>query len=320
MQRKNKTTGNILDRFLKGTATAEENRQAAQWLQQLDISDDSMSKEALVAAREAMLPSVKKAALPVRAVVKPMETMRRWVAVAAVVMLLLSGWWVLHLSRPAATTVALKTITNNNSQIRYVRLPDGSQVWLNALSSLSFDSLSFNTADRKVALTGEGYFEVASKAEHPFIVSAGNINTTVLGTAFNIENYPGESELRVSLASGKVKLEDTLQKRDIMLAPGEMFRYEYATQRWHVMQVESEYIKDWTNGYTVFNELPLPEALARIGQKYNLRFTYDEKLLAGKRVTAHFRPLAWQSVLSDLLFVHHLTYEYHNQIVHIRKQ
>lgn len=85
-----------------------------------------------------------------------------------------------------------------------MKLPDGSIVWLNADSKLSY-SESFSRKNRNVRLEGEGYFEVAH-GEHPFVVRTDSTQIKVLGTKFNVKNYDDENYIRVSLLEGSIAL------------------------------------------------------------------------------------------------------------------
>ena len=83
-----------------------------------------------------------------------------------------------------------RLITPNGGQYR-VQLADGTQVWLNAASTLQYPA-SFNGSDRTVTLTGEAYFEVAQDASKPFFVKVNGMTVQVLGTHFNVNAYPDE--------------------------------------------------------------------------------------------------------------------------------
>lgn len=84
-------------------------------------------------------------------------------------------------------------------------LPDGTQVWLNAGSRLTYDK-AFGTATREVALTGEAYFDVAKNAARPFVIHAPGFNIKVLGTAFNVRSFPGEKKSETSLIRGSIEV------------------------------------------------------------------------------------------------------------------
>jgi transmembrane sensor len=100
-------------------------------------------------------------------------------------------------------------------------LPDGTQVWLNAGSKLSYDK-NYGNSIREVALSGEAYFDVIRNPSHPFIIHTEKIDIKVLGTAFNVKSYPGEKNTETSLIRGSIEV--TVKDRPtekIILKPNE---------------------------------------------------------------------------------------------------
>lgn len=111
----------------------------------------------------------------------------------------------------------LETVLHGKPEIK--TLPDGSTVWINAGTQISYNA-DQNTRD--VYLSGEAYFQVMHDTEHPFIVHAGNIAVRALGTEFNVTAYPGEDHVETTLLKGKVQI--TMQEKPdqkIILAPNE---------------------------------------------------------------------------------------------------
>jgi len=85
-------------------------------------------------------------------------------------------------------------------------LPDGTSVWLNSGSRLTYDS-SYGEVTREVSLTGEAFFDVAKNKQIPFVIHTGKINIKVLGTAFNVKSYPGDRTIETSLIQGRIEVE-----------------------------------------------------------------------------------------------------------------
>lgn len=110
--------------------------------------------------------------------------------------------------------------TRNGSRTR-ISLPDGSTVWLNAGSKLVYDK-DFDSKQREVSLTGEGYFDVVKNPDKPFIIHAGKVDIKVLGTLFNVKSYPGEKSTEASLIHGSIEvmIKDRPQEK-IILKPNE---------------------------------------------------------------------------------------------------
>jgi len=95
-----------------------------------------------------------------------------------------------------------------------VMLPDGTAVWLNAGSSLEYGN-NFNIQTREVTLVGEGFFDVKTNPDKPFVVSAGDITIKALGTSFNVKAYPEENKVIATLVKGKI----TIEGKDEQLKP-----------------------------------------------------------------------------------------------------
>ena len=103
----------------------------------------------------------------------------------------------------------------------YLRLPDGTQVWLNSGSKISYDK-AYGTNLREVALSGEAYFDVIKNPAHPFVIHTSNINIKVLGTAFNVKSFPGEKKSETSLIRGSIEVTFKNQpSKKIILKPNE---------------------------------------------------------------------------------------------------
>ena len=148
-----------------------------------------------------------------------------------------------------------------------VTLPDGSEVWLNAESTIEFPA-AFRDGLRQVYLQGEAYFKVAHCEDAPFIVMSDRMNVRVLGTSFNFRSYDAEAP-HVALVEGKVEVMrpgDT--QPDAILQPGE--------EAWlgddgalHVQEVDTYAITQWVNGFFYFHNEPLVEVLRALGRWYN---------------------------------------------------
>jgi len=313
-----------------GTATDAEKALFSGWMLHLDVSPAEMQEMTTTDIRAAMLekilsnPDLPKD-LPKGDLHSPGRWYRlpavRYVSSAAAVLLVVAGIFYLRQHKQQAMPDAdhLTTVSNTGRQIRHIRLPDSSEVWLNSGSSLSFNEGIYMNKERRVSLQGEGYFQVA-KDPKPFVVSAGGIDTRVLATAFNIENYLNESEMRVTLVQGKVLVEDEHRTdRKVVLAPNDVLHYSRRKAAWNVKHTDASQLIQWINGLLTFHELPLSEALGRMEKRYGIVFSYDPSLLAGKYVTGNFGVRPWPQVLDDVLYVHRLTYHQKNGVIYITK-
>jgi ferric-dicitrate binding protein FerR (iron transport regulator) len=155
-----------------------------------------------------------------------------------------------------------------------VILPDGTHVWLNAASSLTFPA-AFKGKKRSVELSGEGYFEVAKNKEMPFIVHTENQEVEVLGTHFNINSYTDEASTKTTLLEGSVKV--TTQGNQKVLTPGDQAQINKNTRQIKVMPVSLEEAVAWKNGYFVFNDEKLESIMHRVSRWYDVDYEFEGK-------------------------------------------
>lgn len=164
-------------------------------------------------------------------------------------------------------------------QISRVTLPDGTLVHLNSESKLSYVN-DFSTGERMVELSGEGYFDVRSDQEHPFIVKTpGRVHVKVHGTSFNIRAYRNENNISTTLEEGSVSIIDDKGKELTMLVPGDMASYSTDANRLRVKKVRTELYSSWKDGMIVFRNESLG-SIARMMQRwYNVEIIIENPKL-----------------------------------------
>lgn len=129
---------------------------------------------------------------------------------AAIIGISLAIWtWSTYNTQPLQE--ANEIIAKKGSKTRTL-LPDGSIVWLNAGSSITYDP-DFNGNTREVTLQGEAFFDIIKQPQRPFIVHASDINIRVLGTAFNVKSYPEEPIIETTLIRGLVQITNASDKK-----------------------------------------------------------------------------------------------------------
>lgn len=152
-----------------------------------------------------------------------------------------------------------------------VNLPDGSSVWLNAASTLRYP-LAFTGTERRVQLTGEAYFDIAPRADQPFIVDAGNTAVQVLGTTFNINAYPEEQHLKTTLVSGAISVKTAREEQ--VLQPGKMATVT-AMGNCIITTVDVNAVTAWKDGYFRFDEDDLPAVMRQLERWYDITVKYE---------------------------------------------
>lgn len=192
----------------------------------------------------------------------------------------------------------------------HVVLEDGSKVWLNAGSEFRFPA-TFATGHRSVEITGEAFFEVAPDAGRPFRVKAGPLESVVLGTAFNVRNYPEQNSVAVTLASGK--LEVAAPDKVHTLQPGIQVAYDRTTGTSSAEEVEIERYLSWKDGYYYFNKTPLQEIMTTLALWYNVEVVYKDPEVKGILFSGQLKK--YESI--SVLFKH---FEYSNENIQFSQE
>ncbi len=188
-------------------------------------------------------------------------------------------------------------------------MQDGTILWLQP-SSVLYVSSDYGHATRRIRLKGEAYFDIASDAQRPFSVELDGVVTQVLGTSFAAEAWPFESEVRISLLTGKIAVQSVTDT--LLLTPGETVAWGKSTMELTRLKTVDNDPSAWTRGSIVLNQVPLTEALDRLGRMYGKVIYYDEKKLKGKRIAGEFEKQDLAGILNAVLFVHHLQYSISN--------
>jgi len=171
----------------------------------------------------------------------------------------------------------VNTLTTAIGQTYILTLPDQTKVWLNAASSLTYNTAGTTNGIRRVKLTGEGYFEVAKDKEHPFIVESGSQTVEVLGTHFNVNAYPDETAYRTTLLEGSVKIDDNGQSK--ILKPGN--QASNTAGNINVAPVDTEFAIAWKSNNFIFDRLDIKEIMKMIARWYNVEIIYEEEIPSG---------------------------------------
>jgi len=205
-----------------------------------------------------------------------------------------SGQLIYEIKNKDTVSNKINVLTTDNGETYQVRLPDGSSVWLNAASTLKYPASFAAFKDRRVELSGEGYFEVAKDKAHPFIVKTLNQEVRVLGTHFNINAYADEPATATTLLEGSVKL--TAGNNDSLLKPGEQAINDHGTIK--VGKANMEAIVDWKNEEFFLDKMDFRAAMRKISRWYNIEVIYSGS------VPANLEAGGWiprNSKLSDVL-------------------
>lgn len=157
-----------------------------------------------------------------------------------------------------------------------VTLTDGSKVFLNSGSSLSYPS-SFNKKVRKVILNGEGFFEIQKDMKRTFIVETGDIQVKVLGTKFNLKNYETDNYIETTLVEGAIEFSNNDNR--VILKPNENLTYNKINQEFIKKKVDGELFALWKDGKYFFNDEPFWAIARKLERNFNVRIEIRSKAL-----------------------------------------
>ncbi|NML38732.1 DUF4974 domain-containing protein [Chitinophaga sp. G-6-1-13] len=173
--------------------------------------------------------------------------------------------------RPVNGTAAIQynTLSTARGEQYQITLADGTRVWLNAATTLTFPASFAQQAERAVEINGEAYFEVAADPARPFKVRTNNQQIQVLGTSFNVNNYADEPFARTTLLTGAVKINDAQ-----VLKPGQQaISGKNGTLK--IAAVNTDGIVAWKNGYFEFSNENIYEIMRKISRWYDVEVIYE---------------------------------------------
>ncbi len=187
------------------------------------------------------------------------------------------GELVYEIKSDAGEADKINTLTTSNGQTYKIRLPDGSFVWLNAASSISYSVNLIANGRRNVTLDGEAYFEVAKDEKHPFVVQTEQQDVEVLGTHFNVNAYRDESAVKTTLLEGRVQVStpQILNRKQpvVTLFPGQQSVVKNGKLTVGIADVEME--TAWKNGQFIFDGQDFESLMNTISRWYDVAIVYD---------------------------------------------
>jgi transmembrane sensor len=228
---------------------------------------------------------------------------RKWMVAASVLLLALSSAVlatfhnnILNYLFPIQT----KQLTAANGQVANYTLADGTKVWLNGGSKLTYPN-KFRGSLREITLEGEAYLEVAHDAERSFIVHTGAIRTQVLGTSFNVKAYPEDAFVKVDVVTGKVGVipagDKTHAAQTVFLTPAEeVFINKKDNTAVKTGGVDVAALTDWKDGGLVFKNTALQEVLNALQHRYNIKILADANLVKCT-ISANFTNVSLQNIM-----------------------
>ncbi len=203
----------------------------------------------------------------------------------------------------AETSVMVQTELGNRS---FVVLPDSSKVWLNSKSQIRYQA-NFGKTNRKVFLTGEGFFDVTHH-DKPFIVNVSEFEILVHGTRFNVSAYPDEKKIYTSLESGKISIQKD-EKEDLRIEPGQLVIYDKSTSTFNLNKVNVSEYSSWRQNEMYMHAEALQVLANKLERKYNVEIVFvPEELGNNIHYSGVFTDENIEEILDAISIASDLTY------------
>ena len=213
-----------------------------------------------------------------------------------------------------------QTIRIPAGQRAQMDLPDGSIVWLNSQTTLTYDE-NFGKKDRKVTLDGEAYFDVAKDKKRPFIVETGKCNMEVLGTKFNVEGYSDKDDFEVTLMEGSVRVASRIGLGDTLMLKPDSKACLQKDGRLKVIPVDDYNPYRWKEGLICFRNESFLSIMNDLEKYFGVSIVVENKNVLKYYFTGKFRQAdgidyALRVLQRDIRFKYERDDE--NQIIYIR--
>lgn len=201
---------------------------------------------------------------------------------------------------------------NDYGKTAIITLEDGSKISLNSNSTLKYPQ-HFTAEKREVELEGEGFFEISKDKNRPFTVKTSKLNTTVLGTKFNVSAYRNSTKSAVALVEGSVAVELTDKSQKLMLKPREMASLNSANQL-GVSTFDVDKTTAWQTGAIIFENASFDEVAVKIYNAYGITLinkTSDNNW----QYSGNFSKTDYVSIIQNICFAKRINYKINNNII-----
>ncbi|MGM8360612.1 FecR family protein [Flavobacterium sp. ARAG 55.4] len=170
-----------------------------------------------------------------------------------------------------------------------ITLSDGTQVFMNAGSSLKYPVQFIKGQNREVILEGEAFFDVTKDKMHPFVVKTRGMNVKVLGTKFNVSSYKEDADINAVLVEGSVSLSNVgMPDKNTMLVPGEKGTWNSQKTEIAVKKVDTRNYTEWMTGEIVFRKTAFKDIIIKLERSYNVTINNQKTDLFEKKFNASF--------------------------------
>ena len=309
--------GSLLLKYLNGEASADERSQVDSWLSEDPANNDMLLQIARIFHAQRTRQRIRQRN-PHRALHQVQHRIAQlsrrivigWLVVATSLLIgTLGGVSLVRQNRETALPPQLISVNANAGMRSQLILPDGTEVRLNAGSTLIYPS-QYDKNERRVQLSGEAYFRVAHVTGQPFVVSAAGdkVNIRVTGTQFNLQAYEMDGIVQTTLIEGSVQLSIQGKKETVSLTPSDMATYNVVTGQLLLEKVNTTQVSAWMNGLLIFKDTPMPEVLRQLTHFYTVDFDVLDEMIHGYTFTGTFENRPLFQILDYVKFASNIEY------------
>lgn len=203
-----------------------------------------------------------------------------------------------------------------------LQLSDGTFVHLNSGTTLKYPVKFIAGENRQVFLDGEAFFDVAKDKKHPFIVNADELNVRVLGTHFNVSNYPEDAATDVVLVEGSVGMYQSNEEFDalknVILKPGFKGSFNRENAKISTKAVITDIYTSWIDGGLTFRNMTFKNIITKLERRYNVTIINKNEKLANEKFNASFKEESIENVMSYFNDIHGINYTIKNNQILIK--
>ena len=210
------------------------------------------------------------------------------------------------------------TVSVPAGQYIQLTLADGSEIWLNSHSKLTYPE-RFTSKIREIHLEGEGLFKVVSNVKRPFIVKTDKLDVIATGTQFNVSAYPDENSVSATLIEGIIKLHSAANGIDFEINAGQIAVYDKLTQQISAHDTDTDMQTAWIHGEYSFIDMSLEEIAKRFERIYDVVFVYHDETLKQRKFTGTFyNHQSIENIMQIIQISGNMQYTIENDTIYIK--